>query len=185
MKLTTTVKLQPNPDQADVLAETMRRANAAYSALSRMAWEDQSFRQYDIHHLGYAHSLEASSLSAQVVVRCIAKVADAYKRDRTQLRSFRPLGAIAYDSRVLRWFDDAVSIWTVAGRQRVPFACVPGSSRIERHQVRETPASATPSQGTVVRQRPQSPDQQTPGRDGQRHRLQPWGVDLLGFVPEV
>jgi len=33
------------------------------------------------------------------------------------------MGAIAYDDRILRWYDDAVSIWTVAGRQHVPFVC--------------------------------------------------------------
>jgi len=40
-------------------------------------------------------------------------------------REFDPLGAIAYDARILRWFPDAstVSIWTVAGRQVVPFVC--------------------------------------------------------------
>jgi IS605 OrfB family transposase len=58
-----------------------------------------------------------------VVVRAISKVADAYKLDRQRRRAFRPLGAIAYDSRILRWYASEVSIWTVVGRERIPFVC--------------------------------------------------------------
>jgi hypothetical protein len=36
-----------------------------------------------------------------MVVRCIAKVADAYKLDRNSKRSFRQLGSVAYDAIVL------------------------------------------------------------------------------------
>ena len=138
MKLTTTVKLQPNPEQATALVETMRRANTACNALSRMAWDARSFRQYDIHHLGYGAVREQTGLSAQVVVRCIAKVADAYKLDRKRFRSFRPMGAVAYDSRILRWFDDAVSIWTVEGRQRIPFTCGEDARNLLSRQRGET-----------------------------------------------
>src|SRR5712691_10120798 len=64
-----------------------------------------------------------SELSAQVVVRVIAKVADAYKLDQARQRRFRPLGSIAYDDRILRYGSDYISIWTTGGRQRMPFAC--------------------------------------------------------------
>ena len=62
-------------------------------------------------------------LTAQVVVRLLAKVADAYKLDRRRRRTFRPLGSIAYDPRILRYRDGAVSSWTVGGRQSIPFVC--------------------------------------------------------------
>jgi IS605 OrfB family transposase len=64
-------------------------------------------------------------LTAQMVVRCNAKVADAYKLDKTTKRTFKPLGSIAYDDRILSWkFEKAtVSIWTVDGRITVPFLC--------------------------------------------------------------
>lgn len=58
-----------------------------------------------------------------MIVRAIAKVADAYKLDRKRHRQFRPLGAFAFDDRILRWRQDEVSIWTVAGRQPIPFVC--------------------------------------------------------------
>jgi putative transposase len=60
-------------------------------------------------------------LAAQVVVRLEAKVTDAYKLDQKRQRVFQPHGAISYDDRILRWYPDSVSIWTTAGRQRIPF----------------------------------------------------------------
>jgi IS605 OrfB family transposase len=56
-------------------------------------------------------------------VRCISKVADAYKRDKETKRTFKPHSAIAYDNRILSWSLDKrqVSIWTVGGRLAVPF----------------------------------------------------------------
>ena len=67
------------------------------------------------------------ALTAQVVIRCIAKVADAYKLDRQTKRTFQPLGSIAYDARILSWKLDPqeVSIWTVDGREKMPFVCHP------------------------------------------------------------
>ena len=70
---------------------------------------------------------EAFNLSAQIVVRAIAKVADAYKLDKKAQRTFRKHGAIAYDDRILRYCTDngaaQVSIWTTQGRQTIPFVC--------------------------------------------------------------
>jgi transposase len=59
-----------------------------------------------------------------VLIRCIAKVADSYKLDRNVQRTFRPHGAIAFDDRNLSWYTDkqAVSIWTVEGRQDIPYS---------------------------------------------------------------
>jgi IS605 OrfB family transposase len=60
-----------------------------------------------------------------LTVRCIAKVADAYKLDKKAMRSFSPHGAIAYDDRILSFAlpKSEVSIWTLAGRQAIPFVC--------------------------------------------------------------
>jgi IS605 OrfB family transposase len=123
MKLTAAVKLQPTPEQSAFLHGTLDRANAACDRISAVAWERRIFGQYQLHHAVY-HDLKATSgLSAQVIVRCIAKVADAYKLDKRSQRTFRPTGAIAYDDRILRWLPDAVSIWTTGGRQTIPFVC--------------------------------------------------------------
>ena len=66
---------------------------------------------------------ESSGLSAQVLVRLIAKVADAYRLNRKKQRKFNPHGAISYDDRILSYDADSVSIWTVDGRQRIRFVC--------------------------------------------------------------
>lgn len=126
MKLIAQVKLQPDERQADALKRTLETANAACNWLSERAWQAQTFRQYDLHKLAYHAAREAfPSLSSQVVVRCVSKVADAYKLDRKTQRTFKATGGIAYDDRILRWYVDKgeVSIWTVGGRLRLPFVC--------------------------------------------------------------
>jgi putative transposase len=123
MKLTVAVKLQPTPEQAQVLRATLERANDAANYISREAWNAQVFGQFKLHKLIYAQVRAQTGLTAQVVVRLIAKVADSYKLDHKTRRRFSPCGAIAYDDRILRWYDDAVSIWTVAGRQHLSFVC--------------------------------------------------------------
>ena len=125
MRLVAQVKLLPRPDQAAVLRQTLKVANAACDYISGEAWDRRVFGQFALHRLTYHQVRERFALSAQVTVRCIAKVCDAYKLDRRARRTFRPTGSIAYDSRILRWKVAAseVSIWTVAGRQTIPFVC--------------------------------------------------------------
>lgn len=121
--MTVQVKLLTSKEQSDTLKETLRASNAAANEISQVAWESRCFGQYKLHKLTY-HAVKASSgLSAQMVVRAIAKVANAYKLDKKRKRTFKPLGAIAYDDRILRWKDSEVSIWTVSGRQTIPFVC--------------------------------------------------------------
>ncbi|MCC6170031.1 MAG: transposase [Caldilineaceae bacterium] len=131
MKLTAKIKLQPTPDQHASLLATLERANAACNRISDIAWQERTFNQYGIHKLVYNAIRAEFDLTAQVVVRCISKVADAYKVDKKTKRAFKPRGGIAYDARILRWYVDRreVSIWAVGGRQRVPF--VAGQRQLE------------------------------------------------------
>lgn len=125
LKLTAKVKLQPTPEQHVALLQTLEAVNAACNTISDVAWSERVFGRVPLHRLTYYDMKEAFGLSSQLVVRCIGKVVDAYKLDRQTKRTFRPHGAIAYDSRILRWFvaEHAVTIWTVAGRVRIPFVC--------------------------------------------------------------
>jgi IS605 OrfB family transposase len=68
------------------------------------------------------------------------KVADAYKLDKARKRTFRPLGSIAYDERILRWQVDKerVSLWTVRGRLTLPFVCGQYQREMLRTQQGET-----------------------------------------------
>lgn len=125
MKLIAQVKLQPTPEQANALRETMLAYNAAANYISQQAWERKSFRAYDLHHATYYAVREQFGLSAQLTIRVIADVANAYKLDTKTRRTFRKMGSATYDSRVLRWELDRsqVNIWTMVGRQRIPFVC--------------------------------------------------------------
>jgi hypothetical protein len=125
MKLTVSLKLCPVPDQTAALRDTLQQANAAANNISTAAWRTRTFRQFELHRLTYAETRARTGLSAQVVVRLIAKVADAYKLDRERGRSFAPLNSIAFDDRSLRYRDNVVSIWTTAGRQTIQFRCGP------------------------------------------------------------
>ncbi len=131
MKLIAQLKLQPTPDQHAALLRTLEVANAACTAMSATAWQTQTFRQFDLHRLCYEQVRASFEVSAQLVVRCLSKVADAYKLDRETQRTFKPHGSIAYDDRILSWnlHAPSVSIWTVAGRQSIPF--VTGARQME------------------------------------------------------
>ncbi len=123
MKLTAPIKLNPTACQAALLLATLERANAACHTISAWAWKEQTFRQYDLHKALYAGVKADFSLSAQMVVRALGKVAHTYKPDRKTQRTFRAHGAFPYDSRILRYFTDRqeVSIWTLGRRQRIPY----------------------------------------------------------------
>jgi IS605 OrfB family transposase len=125
MKLIAQVKLQPTKEQAHALRQTMLAYNDAANYISDQAWMRKSFRKYDLHHATYYAVRERFGLAAQLTIRVIANVADAYKLDTKTKRTFRRMGSITYDSRVLRWELDKsqVYIWTLRGRQRIPFVC--------------------------------------------------------------
>ena len=125
MKLIAQIKLLPAPEQAQALRKTLEVANAACNYISDQAWESQTFRQFPLHKLTYYSVKEIFDLTAQMVVRAISKVADAYRLDRKVKRTFKPHGAIAFDNRILTYKLDRLelNIWTVAGRQKMSFAC--------------------------------------------------------------
>ena len=125
MKLIAQVKLQPTEQQADALYHTMLVYNEAANYISDQAWMRKTFRKYDIHHATYYAVRERFGLAAQLTIRVIANVGDAYKLDTKTKRMFRKRGSITYDNRVLTWHLDKseISIWTLDGRQRMPFVC--------------------------------------------------------------
>lgn len=125
MKLTAVVKLLPTDDQWRALLATLERANAACNWISGQAWEAKTFSRVPLHHLTYHAIRERYELTAQMAVRCIGKVVDAYKLDKKTKRTFKAHGAVPYDDRILTWrvVEQRVSIWTLAGRETIPFAC--------------------------------------------------------------
>lgn len=126
MKLVAAIKLLPTPEQAEMLRFTLETCNAACDWIAARAHENRVHRQFDLHKLVYAEARARFGLAAQVAVRCISKVADSLKAgDRRTRRSFDRHAAQPFDERIFRILPgrDAVSIWTMAGRQRIPFVC--------------------------------------------------------------
>ena len=124
MKLTLKIKLLPTDEQANLLLDTMKEANTVCNAISEVAWEKKIFNNFKLHHEIYHPYKATFKLSSQILVRCIAKVADSYKLDKKTKREFRPLGSIGYDSRIMTYKpNDIVSLWAIGGRIKIPFVC--------------------------------------------------------------
>lgn len=123
MKLTLQIKLLPDNIQAKALLDTIRICNNACNSISETAWKEKIFNQFKLHWAVYHPIKERFNLTAQVVVRCISKVADSYKLDKKVQRIFKPFGGITYDTRILSYKRDIVSIWSVNGRLKIPFVC--------------------------------------------------------------
>lgn len=135
MKLVANLRLKPTPEQEHALRTTLERCNEACNWLSKRAFETKVFRQYDLHKACYAELRERFGLSAQVAVRCIAKVADAYKLDTKKQRTFRKQAAQPYDDRILRFCaDDIVSLWLLDGRNKIVFVCGEHQRRLLEHR---------------------------------------------------
>ncbi len=123
VKLVAKVKVVPTAEQRQLLKDTLYRANQAANEVSGVAWAAKCFRPFAIHKLVYKEVRQRYGLSAQMTVRVIGKVADAYKAGKKRERRFKKLGAIAYDSRILSWQmeEQRISIWMMGGRQRMRY----------------------------------------------------------------
>jgi IS605 OrfB family transposase len=140
MKLIAQVRLYPTQDQGIALKQTLERANAACNWISEQAWQSRIFRRYDLQNLTYYEARARFGLSAQMVIRCLAKVADAYRLSTETKRTFRPLGSIAYDDRILSWYTekDAVSIWSINGREYISYGAGERQRELLRYRQGET-----------------------------------------------
>jgi len=125
MILTAKIKLITDKPQGDALKRTLETTNKACDFLSRMAWDQKVFARFKLQKIAYAACRQQfPAVTSQIVIRALAKVADAYKLDKKTMRTFKPHGAISYDSRILSWnlASQTVSIWTVDGRLKISFA---------------------------------------------------------------
>jgi putative transposase len=119
--VTEMLKLSPSADQGEALLATMRACNGAATRAAEVAFEHRTANKIRLQTFCYAELREQYGLSAQMAIRAISKACEAYKRDKTIQPKFRPLGAIAYDQRILSWKGrDRVSILTLSGRMIVP-----------------------------------------------------------------
>jgi IS605 OrfB family transposase len=114
------IRLNPTPQQHQSLLSTLERFNEACNWIAQQAFGGRVTNKIAIQKIVYYAVRERYALSAQMTIRAIAKVAEAYKRDRDRLPTFRPHGAIVYDERILS-FDglEFASLWTLQGRIKV------------------------------------------------------------------
>lgn len=115
------MKLAPSAEQSAALTATVRACNAAATRAAEVAFQHRTANKFTLQKLVYADLRTEFGLSAQMAIRAIGKACEAYKRDKTVKLTFRGLGAVAYDQRILTWKGrDAVSILTLTGRIIVP-----------------------------------------------------------------
>lgn len=141
MKIIAQVKLIPDPIQAKALKKTLEVANLACNKISIVAWKRKLFQNYSLQKIVYRPIRDHFDLSAQMTVRCIAKVVDAYKLDKKTKRCFKKHGSIAYDSRILTYFTDKkqVSIWLLGlGRVKMSFQAGKRQMRLLQFQQGES-----------------------------------------------
>ncbi len=121
MLVTEMLKLAPSAEEGEALLTTVRTCNAAAARAAEVAFKHKTANKIRLQSLCYAQLREEFGLSAQMAIRAIAKACAAYKRDKNIQPTFRPLGAVAYDQRILSWKGrNRVSILTLGGRIIVP-----------------------------------------------------------------
>src|SRR5262245_40303398 len=122
MKQTLLVKLAPTPEEHASLLRTLETFNAACNAIAQVAYEQHQANKIELQKLVYYYVRERFGLSSQMAIRAIAKVSEAYKRDRKIQPTFRLQGAMTYDQRICSFpTPDRVSLLTLDGRVVVPF----------------------------------------------------------------
>jgi IS605 OrfB family transposase len=121
VKQTLFVKLLPTPEQSKSLFKTLEAFNNACNEIAEVAFEHRTANKVRLQKFVYYDIRRKYGLSAQLTIRAISKVAEAYKRDKRIKPSFRKDGAIVYDQRILSWKGiDRVSITTLKGREIIP-----------------------------------------------------------------
>lgn len=123
MRLTAEIKLLPDAEAASALTRTIAECNQAADWISERAFETGVRSRFGLHRLVYHEARKRFAISAQATCLAVSRVAGAYRRDKTKRHHFRTLGAVSFDSRLLRVRDNSVSIWTVNGRRMTPFVC--------------------------------------------------------------
>ncbi|HET8853025.1 MAG TPA: hypothetical protein VFN02_10905 [Ktedonobacteraceae bacterium] len=122
MKQTMLLKLAPTPEQAQALLDTMHAFNAACDYIAEQAFESQVANKFELQKMTYGELRSTYHLPAQLAIRAISKTTDVYKRDKSIKPTFRRLGALVYDERVMSFKGiDTVSLLTISGRVLVPF----------------------------------------------------------------
>ena len=123
MKLTLQIQLLPDAAAAEKLRDTVERFNVAAEWLAGMAFARKVANKFVLHKLFYVELRELFGLPANTAIRCLAQVAEAYKRDKKKRPHFRKHAAVPFSMGRNISFKgpDRVSISSLEGRVIVPF----------------------------------------------------------------
>lgn len=121
MKLTLQLQVLPGVEDTARLKETVERFNAAAEWLAGLAFESKCANKVVLQKLHYRELRDRFGLSAQMAVRSIAQVVEAYKRDKRVRPRFRKHAAMPFDQRMMSFKGvDRVSLLTLEGRVLCP-----------------------------------------------------------------
>jgi IS605 OrfB family transposase len=126
MKLTLQIQLLPARDQTQRLKAAVERFNEAANWAAGIAFDLRCANKINLQKIVYRDLRERFGLSAQMAVRCIAQVCEAYRRDQSIPPVFRPHAAVPYDQRLMSFKGpDRISLATLNGRVIVPLSMGP------------------------------------------------------------
>jgi predicted transposase len=121
VKLTLQTQLLPDRDQTRRLSATMRAFNSAADCLAGEAFRLNTANKVELQQLYYNQLRDDFGISAQMAIRCIAQVCEAYYRDKSIRPRFKKYAGVPYDQRLLSFKGiDRVSLLTLEGRTIVP-----------------------------------------------------------------
>jgi predicted transposase len=99
----------------------MRAFNAAADWLAGEAFRLKTANKVELQQLYYHQLRDDFGISAQMAIRCIAQVCEAYSRDKSIRPRFRKYASVPYDQRLMVFKGvDRVSLLTIEGRTLVP-----------------------------------------------------------------
>jgi putative transposase len=131
VKLTLQAQLLPDGDKAIKLSAMMRAFNAAADWLAGEDFRLKTANKVELQQLYYRQLRDDFGISAQMTIRCIAQVCEAYGRDKSIRPRFRKYAGVPYDQRLMSFKGvDRVSLLTLEGRTIVP--AVMGKHQSER-----------------------------------------------------
>jgi IS605 OrfB family transposase len=132
MKLTLQTQLLPTADQARTFKATVERFNEAADWLAGVAFSRKVSNKFVLQKLAYVELRERFGLAADMAIRCIGQVVEAYKRDKAKRPKFRKHAAVPFSMGKNIGFKgpDRVSISTLIGRVVVPY--IMGKYQAER-----------------------------------------------------
>ena len=141
--------MQPSPANAESLSVTCKAFAAACNAILAVAVKEDIHNAIKLQHACYRRARTEFSLSANLAVRAVRRVASAMtaaRKRKAKPKKFRPT-SIDYDARIFSFKekDETVSLTVVGGRIHVPLL-------LGKYQ-REALAGKRPTAATVVRQK--------------------------------